>query len=106
MDSRAIWSGGGQREAENLLLKLLFLPVIGTGFLRRIFVKICFIRQLIIYLLPMIISVERDKIMFLLKLLLGSRGQDLEGGGNVTGKPSNYPPKGLRSSGYGSTKDS
>ena len=42
----------------------------------------------------MIISVERYKIIVLLKLLLGSRGQDLEGGGNVTGKPSNYPPRG------------
>ena len=90
---------------KSLLLKLLFLPVLGTGFLRRIFVKICFILQLITYLLPMIISVGRYKIMFLLKLLLGSRGQDLEGGGNVTGKPSNYPPRGLRSSSYGSRKD-
>ena len=53
----------------------------------------------------MIISVERYKIMVLLKLLLGSRGQDLEGGGNVIGKPSNYPPRGLRSSGYGSRED-
>ena len=57
------------------------------------------------YLLTMIIFVRRYKIMFLLKLLLGSHGQDLEGGGNVTGKPSNYPPRGLRSSGYGSRKD-
>ena len=43
--------------------------------------------------------------MVLLKLLLGSRGQDLEEGGNVTRKPSNNSPRGLRSSGYGSRKD-
>ena len=57
------------------------------------------------YLLPMIISVGRYKIILLLKLLLGSRRQDLEGGGNVTGEPSNYPARGLCSSGYGSRKD-